>query len=303
MLIIQPLSSFWDYLMLFWNSITLLSCMGKLFTSVVNNRVNEFVKAHNIVGPEQAGFKKDHSTIDHIFTLKSLIDLYLFKKKRIYCCFIDYSKAFDTIPRYELWTKLLNCNINGNIFILVQNLYEKAKSSVIMNGKLSDSFPCQAGVRQHGQSHLLFAIYLHDLEHFLRDKYNGLNLLSEIQNQNNLPDEMENYIKLFVFMYADDTILLAESEEDLQDGLSAMFHYCNKWKLQVNVKFFFVVFSRRKIRKIPNLLLGPKLLDVVDSYTYLGVKFNFNGRFVKEKQFRYSNGCRASSPYYARQER
>ena len=77
---------------------------------------------------------------------------------------------------------------------------------------------------------------LHDLEHFLRDKYNGLNLLSEIQNQNNLPNEMENYIKLFVLMYADNTILFAESEEDLQDALSAMFHYCNKWKLQVNVK-------------------------------------------------------------------
>ena len=37
-------------------------------------------------------------------------------------------------------------------------------------------------------------------------------------------------------MYADDTILLAESEEDLQDALSAMFNYCNKWKMQVNVK-------------------------------------------------------------------
>ena len=54
-----------------------------------------------------------------------------------------------------------------------------------------------------------------------------------------------------------------------------------------------VVFSRGKIRKIPNLFFGPKLLDVVDNYAYLGVKLNFNGRFVKEKQFRYSNGCRA----------
>ena len=35
------------------------------------------------------GFKKDHSTIDHILTLKSLIDLSLYKKKIIYCCFID----------------------------------------------------------------------------------------------------------------------------------------------------------------------------------------------------------------------
>ena len=63
--------------------------MGKLFTSVVNNRLNEFVRKYNIVGAEQARFKrfkKDHSAIDHIFTLKSLIYLYLYKKKRIYYC-------------------------------------------------------------------------------------------------------------------------------------------------------------------------------------------------------------------------
>ena len=54
---------------------------------------------------------------------------------------------------------------------------------------------------------------------------NGINLLSEIQNQNNQPNEMENYIELFDLMCADDTILLAESEEDLQDTLSAMFNY------------------------------------------------------------------------------
>ena len=119
----------------------------------------------------------------------------------------------------------------------MQNLYEKRKSSVIINVNLSDSFPCRTGVRQGDNlSPLLFAIYLHDLEQFIRYRYNGLNLLSEIQNQNNLPDEMENYIKKIVLIYADDTILLAKSEEDLKDALSAMFNYCNKWKLQVNVK-------------------------------------------------------------------
>ena len=65
-------------------------------------------------------------------------------------------------------------------------------------------------------------------------------------------------------MYADDIILLAKSEEDLQDALSAMFHYCNKWKLQVNVKKTkIVVFSRGKIRIIPNLFFGPKLMAVL----------------------------------------
>ena len=83
-----------------YRGITLLSFMDKLFTSVVNSRLNEFDRKYNIVSAEQAGLKKDHSTIDHIFTLKFLIDLYLYKKKRIYCSFIDNSKAFDTITRY-----------------------------------------------------------------------------------------------------------------------------------------------------------------------------------------------------------
>ena len=64
-----------------------------------------------------------------------------------------------------------------------------------MDGKLSDSFPCQTGVRQGDVSPLLFAVYLHDLEQFLQDKYKGLNLLNEIQK--NLPNEMENYLQLF----------------------------------------------------------------------------------------------------------
>ena len=51
-----------------------------------------------------------------------------------------------------------------------------------MNGKLSDSFPYQTGVRQGDNlSPLLFSIYLHDLKYFLQDKYKGLNLLSGVK--------------------------------------------------------------------------------------------------------------------------
>ena len=58
--------------------------------------------------------------------------------------------------------------INGNIFRLVENLCKKAKSSVIINGNLSDSFPCETGVGQGDNlSPLLFVLYLHDLEQAL----------------------------------------------------------------------------------------------------------------------------------------
>ena len=114
---------------------TLLSCFGKLFTSYLNERLSNFVKAHDTVGPEQAGFKSDNSTIDHIFVLKTLADIYLNKRKRLYCCFVDYQKAFDTINRTKLWTKLLFSGIPGRILKVIKNLYSQAKSCVNVSGK------------------------------------------------------------------------------------------------------------------------------------------------------------------------
>ena len=98
-----------------YRGISLLSCLGKLFTSCINNRLTDFVKKNDIIGPEQAGFKSDFSTIDHLFVLKSLADVYLSKRKRLYCCFVDYKKAFDTVNRSKLWTKLLLSGISGRI--------------------------------------------------------------------------------------------------------------------------------------------------------------------------------------------
>ena len=82
-----------------YRGISLLSCLGKLFTSCINNRLTDFVKENDIIGPEQAGFKFDFSTIDHLFVLKSLADVYSSKPKRLYCCFVDYKKVFDTVNR------------------------------------------------------------------------------------------------------------------------------------------------------------------------------------------------------------
>ena len=57
-----------------YRGISLLSCFGKLFTSCLNERLSNFVKAHDTVGPEQVGFKSDNFTIDHILVLKTLAD-------------------------------------------------------------------------------------------------------------------------------------------------------------------------------------------------------------------------------------
>ena len=131
-----------------YRGISLLSCLGKVFSNLINDRLPRFVNENNIIGPEQAGFRSGFSTLDHIFSLKILIDIYLNKHKRLYCCYVDYSKAFDTVSRTELWSKLLNNNISGKLFQIIYNMYKSAKSCVSVNSTLTDNFSCMIGVRQ-----------------------------------------------------------------------------------------------------------------------------------------------------------
>ena len=57
------------------------------------------------------------------------------------------------------------------------------------------------------------------------------------------------------------------------------------WKLNINVsKTKITVFSRRKIRKIPELCFGKNKLEVVGQYEYLGLIFNNNGKFTEAKK-------------------
>ena len=118
-----------------YRGITIVSCLGNLFTSCINTRLTSYSKSSAIIGNEQAGFRQGFSTADHIFSIKTLIDLYLFKKKRLYCCFVDYSKAFDTVNRAALWSELLAKGIGGKLIKSIYSMYNNAKSCISMSGK------------------------------------------------------------------------------------------------------------------------------------------------------------------------
>ena len=140
-----------------YRGITILSCFGKLFTSVLNDRLNQYLENMNILNEEQAGFRKRYSTTDHIFNLKSLIDLYLCGGRQLYCAFIDYKKAFDSINRTYLWQKLLSNNIDGKMFIIIHNMYANAKSCVKLGHLKSATFSSKA--RRNSFTNFVFHIF------------------------------------------------------------------------------------------------------------------------------------------------
>ena len=266
-----------------YRGITLLSCISKLFTSCLNHRLTIFALNRGVIGEEQAGFREGYSTTNHSFVLYSIIEMYKQKDRQLFCAFVDYRKAFDLIDRSSLWQKLISEQVNGNFIRVIYNLYEQAKSCVKKGGQISEFFKCTAGVRQgENLSPMLFAIYLNDFENFLKKHYYGLTYLSLAIKRELSDDDIEVFVRLYVLLYADDTILLAESENELQAALNALCTYCNTWKLTVNLsKTKIVIFSKGKIVNHRDFTFNGNPVEVVDEYVYLGTVFNFNGNTAK----------------------
>ena len=115
-----------------YRGITLLCCIGKLFTSILNKRLKDFSILHNVIGESQAGFSHEYSTLDHIFVLKSVIELFKWKKKELFCLFVDYAKAFDSVWREGLWYKLVKSNVRGKTLNVIQSMYANIIISCVM---------------------------------------------------------------------------------------------------------------------------------------------------------------------------
>jgi hypothetical protein len=224
----------------------ILSCFGKLFTSILNQRINIFLELNNLLGQEQAGFRKGYFTMDHVFTLHCIIELYLQQKKKIYCTFVDYRKAFDSIQRAILWGKLWQTGVNGKILNVIKDMYSKAKSCVKTLQGVSKFFLSNVGVRQgENLSPVLFSIFLNDLKSVLGQTVNGLNLPLAFCCDFNLTD-VENCVHLFLLLYADDTVVLSETVEDMQKSLDAMAIFCDNFGLKINTeKTKVIVFFKR----------------------------------------------------------
>ena len=70
--------------------------MGKLFTAILNARLNDYTKEFMILKENQSGFRQSYSTLDNIFSIFTLFQILKSKKKKLYCAFIDFEKKLLT---------------------------------------------------------------------------------------------------------------------------------------------------------------------------------------------------------------
>ena len=247
-----------------YRGLSLINASCKIFNLVLLNRINEWLDNHKILNEYQAGFRKDYSTVDNIFNLVNLVKLNSLKSKYTYAFFVDFSCAFDTVPRNSLFYKLSCIGLSSKIIRVIQAMYEKSYSKVWDGNMFSDQFNVDCGVKQGCiLSPVLFSLYINDLPEALP---NGLNVAG---------------LNIKVLLYADDIVLLAECPSDLQCMIDALYTYCSTWNLTVNLsKSKIMIF--RKSPRAPRTLewkFGNEAIEIVNKYTYLGVELTFNLSF------------------------
>ena len=235
-----------------------------------------------MLNENQCGFRKGYSTLDCIYSIHAFFEIIKKKKKKMYCAFVDFEKAFDNIWRVALWYKLLLNKIKGKMYNFIVNMYNSIKSCIVYNDNKSDFFSSEVDVRQgENLSPFLFAVFLNDLEQFMEDK--NITGLESISSE--LEAQLEIYLKNFALLYADDTVLMSETTDGLQALLNNFNEYSKLWKLKVNIdKTKIMVFSTSRTAENVHFLYNEKEIETVTEFNYLGVTFTKNGKFKLAKQ-------------------
>ena len=125
----------------------MLSALCKIITSILNNRLYDYMVQKGILKAEQRGFRKMHGTVDSIFTLKTLIDKYVKSKQQkdqnlLFSCFVDFRKAFDCIPRQKLVDKLRKEAVHRSFLDVLISMYSNDKSAVKIDDKSMVAHVC-----------------------------------------------------------------------------------------------------------------------------------------------------------------
>lgn len=250
-----------------YRGITITSALGKLFNAILDKRLTKFLENNKIIDPCQIGFTKKARTSDHMFILRCILDKYCHNKDgRVFACFVDFQKAFDTVIHTGIKLKLLDIGVGSLFYKIIKCMYSNSKSSVKIGQQRTPWFDNKVGVRQGDNlSPNLFKVFINDLPRYF----------DNISDAIKLNDHTVNCL-----MYADDVILLSSSATGLQKRLDKLGKYCNDWCMNVNTnKTKILIFNRAGRHISQKFSLNDCTIECVSRYKYLGLYFSASGSF------------------------
>ena len=179
------------------------------------------VESHDLLGEVQSGFRPDRSCGDNSFVLNTIMWKAKAKGQKVHKAFIDIMKAYDTVDRSVLWSKLLKLGFGNKFISCLKNLYHDDCISTEVCGIKTRPLYQSRGVRQGcSLSPLLFALYIADLGDELSQSPHGFSI---------------GGVVISCLFFADDLVLVSRSAKGLIELISTVNRHCASLKLSISV--------------------------------------------------------------------
>ena len=196
-----------------YRPVSLTSVIGKMMESVIRDSLVKHMMDNNLFCDQQHGFVPGRSCMTQLLVTLELWTELLDSGASIDVIYLDFKKAFDTVPHQRLLRKLKAYGITGEVLEWVRDFLSGRRQRVVVNGKLSSWADILSGIPQGSVlGPILFVIFINDL-----------------------PDVVSSTAKIF----ADDTklfraIRITEDHDVLQQDLDNLVEWSNKWQLEFN---------------------------------------------------------------------
>ncbi|KAK3569451.1 hypothetical protein QTP86_030088 [Hemibagrus guttatus] len=245
-----------------YRGIKLMSHTMKVWERVVEARLRKVVE----ICEQQYGFMPRKSTTDAIFALRILMEKYRDGQRELHCVFVDLEKAYDRVPREELWYCMRKSGVAEKYVRVVQDMYERSRTVVRCAVGQTEEFNVEVGLHQGSAlSPFLFAIVMDQLSEEVRQE------------------------SPWTMMFADDIVICSESREQVEENLE-------RWRFALERRGMKVSCSKTEYMCVNEregsgtVRLQGEEVKKVQEFKYLGSTVQSNGEYEKEVKKRVQAG-------------
>jgi exonuclease III len=276
-----------------YRGISLLSAAGKILARILSNRLLPI--AETTLPETQCGFRPNRGTADMIFGARQMQEKSKEQNQPLYMAFIDLVKAFDSVNREALWKILALDGCPPKFINIIRLLHDNMKATVLTNNGPGEAFTISTGVKQGCViAPSLFSMFLGTVLHLVEENLpRGVEVTYRIDgklfNLNRLRAKTKvSTTTVMELQYADDNVILANTEEDLQTTLNAFRLAYESIGLELNTDKTKIIYQPAPNTNVPGpaITINEAPLENVKYFPYLGSYLSTDANIDAEIQHR-----------------